>query len=185
MSDDDLLHRSQRGDRKAFDALTEKYRDRVLCAVAAMVGDDAQAEDLVQEALRKAWEALPKFERRCKVSTWLYQIALNLARNHIRDRAHRAAPESPSRLDARPAERRTVLSSVIRHERAELIALAIDRLPPTLREAFVLHYIEDLPYEEIAEIVGANVGTLQVRAVRAKKLLRKQLGPLVDTVWRE
>ncbi len=182
-SDEDLLVRGRGGDRAAFDEFAGRWRLRLHSYLAAMTGDDAQSEDLVQEALGRAWKALAGFEGRCKPSTWLFQIAVNLARNHFRDRAGKARPESDELLDALPAGRRGVLSSVIRHEAAERIALAIDRLPPSLREAFVLHYVEGLPYDEIAEITGVKVGALHVRALRARGLLRRQLGDLVDTVW--
>ena len=81
--------------------------------------------------------------------------------------------------------RRSVLSNVVQAESAEALAIAIDRLPIMLREALVLHIVEGLPYADIAEITGARVDALHVRAHRAKALLRKQLGSVVDTFWVE
>ncbi|MFY9343308.1 MAG: sigma factor-like helix-turn-helix DNA-binding protein, partial [Planctomycetota bacterium] len=75
------------------------------------------------------------------------------------------------------------LSSLVRREDAVQLALAIDRLPILLREAFVLFAVEALPYGEIAAITGAAEGTLQVRVHRAKALLRQQLGGRVDSWW--
>jgi RNA polymerase sigma-70 factor (ECF subfamily) len=73
----------------------------------------------------------------------------------------------------------------VRREVAAELALAVDRLPVLLREAFVLRHLEGLPYPEMAELCGAEVGTLQVRAHRARALLRAQLGSLVDPRWLE
>ncbi len=73
----------------------------------------------------------------------------------------------------------------MRHEAAERIALALDRLPVALREAFVLHSVEGMRYEEMALATGVEAGTLHVRAHRARGLLRRQLGSVVDTLWRE
>jgi RNA polymerase sigma-70 factor (ECF subfamily) len=76
-----------------------------------------------------------------------------------------------------------VLSSIVRRESVVALALAIDRLPVLLREAFVLHHVEGLGYEEMAEITGARANALQVRNHRARALLRQQLGAVVDTMW--
>lgn len=158
----------------------DRHRGALLRFIEAMIGDAAAAEDLVQEAARIAFERLGEFERRSKLSTWLYSIALNLARNHRRDRERRA---KPAELDGRPSPLRGALSSLVRRETAEQIALALERLPPTLREAFALHYIEGLDYEEIETITGVKARTLHVRAHRARGLLRAQLGSVVDTAW--
>jgi RNA polymerase sigma-70 factor (ECF subfamily) len=161
-------------------ALVERYRGALVRFVETMIGDAAAAEDLVQEASRVAFEKFGQFERRGKFSTWLYSIALNLARNHRRDRARRA---KPAELSDEPSPLRGALSSIVRRETAEQIALALDRLPPSLREAFALHYIEGLDYGEIESITGVKARTLHVRAHRARGLMRAQLGPVVDTVW--
>ena len=86
-------------------------------------------------------------------------------------------------LAAVAERRRSALSSLVRREDAARLALAIDRLPILLREAFVLFAVEGLPYAEIAAATGVAEGTLQVRVHRAKALLRQQLGAVIDTWW--
>lgn len=195
-NDTELLRRSRTGDRQAFDGIVERYQERICRYLDAMLGDADVAEDLCQETFRRAWQGLAGFEARSRLSTWLFQIAVNLARNCVRDARSRPRPQDPARLDARLAAqaaaagtggagrgRHGPLTSAIRHESAERIALAIDALPATLREAFVLRFIEGLGYAESARITGVAEATLQVRAHRAKGLLRQRLGTVVDTVW--
>lgn len=188
MNEEELLDRSRAGDRGAFEALALPHRERIERYLATMTGDEREAEDLVQEALRKALVNLAGFEGRSKFSSWLYQIAVNLARNYMRDRASRASVQSPTSLDERARRthcRRDVLSTILRGELAGALAGAIEDLPPTLREPFVLYHVERLPYDEIAEITGVAVGALQVRTHRARAFLRKSLGSIVETAWLE
>ena len=174
------------GDSAAFDELVLRHGDRVLRFLATMTGDDAAAEDLRQEALRLALERLAQLTEPARFGSWLLAIAANRCRNHLRDEVRRrAAGGDEPVLDAPPDRgRRSALSSLVARESAELLALAVDRLPILLREAFVLFHQEQLPYAAIAEITGASEGALQVRVHRARALLRQQLGRVVDTWWR-
>ena len=88
-------------------------------------------------------------------------------------------------LDAQPARGHGVLSSVIRHEMAERLELSVGRLPTSMREAFLLRYVDAMDYPEISSITGVSEGTARVRAFRARALLRGELGDVVDTVWLE
>jgi RNA polymerase sigma-70 factor (ECF subfamily) len=151
--------------------------------VAMMVG--RETEDLVQAALAAALKEADRFEGRSKFSTWLYGIALNLRRKHLRDKTRRGTSGGPDLLEAQPDKGRGVLSSVIRHEMAERIEIAVGRLPTSMREAFVLRYVDGMDYPEIAEITGVSEGSARVRAFRARALLREELGAVVDTVWVE
>ena len=185
-SDDALLKEALAGNRDSMDELLERYRGQIFRYLAAMVGDEAEAEDLVQEAFRRAYENLSRYEHRGKFSSWLYQIAVNLARNLRRNRARHAKPGHQTEIDqvgTQKRRRRSVLSSIVRRETAEQLAMAVERLPPSLREAFALHYVEGLDYDEIEKITEVSARTLYVRAHRAKSLLRQQLGSVVDTAW--
>jgi RNA polymerase sigma-70 factor (ECF subfamily) len=148
-----------------------------------MTGDDDTAEDLRQEALRLALERRAQLANPTAFRSWLLAIAVNRCRQHLRNEVQRRA-ERDAEPDARPDPRRhSLLSSLVRRESAELLALAIDRLPILLREAFVLFHVEGLPYQAIAEVSGASESTLAVRVHRAKALLRKQLGSAAETAW--
>lgn len=184
MDDAELVLRARTGDAGAFGELAARHGERLQRFLASMTGDDAAADDLRQEALRLAYERLPQLHAPAQFRSWLWAIAANRCRNHLRDSVQRRAAGG----DLPPAGavdqgRRSALSSIVARESAELLALAIDRLPILLREAFVLFHQEGLPYAEIAAITGASEGTLQVRVHRARGLLRQQLGAVVDTFW--
>ena len=187
ISDEELLDRSLEGDRDAFESVAARYRERIFRYLITMVGDEAQTEDLVQETFRRAWTKLADFERRSKFLWWLYRIAVNLTRNFFRDRANRARLDDKVRQERGPdlVRRKSVLSSVVRHELAGMISLAVDRLPETLREAFALHHVEGLDYNAVAEIAGIPVTHVRVRVRRAATMLRDQLGDEVDSFWTE
>ncbi len=166
-----------------FEALVAPHRDALSRFVSMMVG--REAEDIVQEAIASAFRDLERFEGRSKFSTWLYGIALNLCRKHLRDKSRHAASASQEMMDAQPARGRGVLSSVIRHEMAEKLEISVGRLPTSMREAFLLRYVDGMDYPEISSITGGSEGTARVRAFRARALLREELGAVVDTVWLE
>lgn len=147
-----------------------------------MLGCPTRAEDVTQDCLHRASTRLDQLADDGRFGHWLLAIAANAARNALRAEVLRqhAGDDVLAEL---PEARRSALSSLVRREDAARVALAIDRLPIALREAFVLYLVEGLPYAEIAQVTGASEGTLQVRVHRAKALLRTQLGALVDTLW--
>ncbi|MCA8975053.1 MAG: RNA polymerase sigma factor [Planctomycetes bacterium] len=178
----DLVLAAQRGDRAAMTALLERHRERLLRFLTVMTGDVAAADDITQEALRQAVDGIAQLQRPERFANWLLSIAVNRCRNWLRDEVQRQH-EGDAVLAGIPARTRSALSSIVRRESATQLALAIDRLPILLREAFVLFQVEGLPYAEIAELCGASENTLQVRVHRARGLLRRQLGAVVDTWW--
>jgi len=177
-----LVQRAQSGDATAFAALAEHHGPRLLRFLITMTGHESTAEDLRQDALQRAFTKLPQLADPARFGSWLLSIACNRCRNHLRDEVQRA--HAGDDVLATVAEgRRSALSSIVRREDAVRLALAIDRLPILLREAFVLFAVEGMPYVEIAAATEVAEGTLQVRVYRAKALLRQQLGSVVDTWW--
>lgn len=179
-SDVELVRAAQAGDRAAFERLFEGQRERLLRFLTVMSGDGVAADDITQEALRLGFEKVNQLEKPERFDNWLLSIAVNRCRNWLRDEVQRAH-SGETDLDRVPDRSRSALSSIVRRESAARLALAIDRLPILLREAFVLFHVEGLPYAEIAELCDASENTLQVRVHRAKALLKKQLGSVVDT----
>ena len=177
-----LVQRAQAGDAAAFATLAEAHGPRLLRFLQTMTGDDHVAEDLRQDALQRAMTKLPQLEAPAKFGSWLLSIACNRCRNHLRNEVQRAHAGDDAMADVAEG-RRSALSSIVRREDAARLALAIDRLPILLREAFVLFAVEGMPYAEIAAATEVAEGTLQVRVHRAKALLRQQLGDQVDTWW--
>ncbi len=167
---------------RAFEHVVIAYRDRIVTFVARMLHDDARAEDVAQDVFVRAYRALQTYpaERRAglRLRSWLYAIAHNLTRNAFRD----APPPSDSLeyddgapraalLDGRPSPEALVL----RAEAWDSIGDAITRLSPALRAAFVMRYVDDLSYDEIAETLGQPVGTVKASAHRGLLAVRAQL----------
>lgn len=180
--EEDLIARAVGGDRTAFDRLAEQYAPR-LERFAVLMGVD-EAADVVQETLQEAFTSISGFRTGSRLSTWLIGIALNFCRRWHRKRAAKSNPRTGGPgdlLDPRSADR-SVFSSLVRREDAERIALALDGLPPSFREAFLLHHLEDLDFREVGRLTGVSEGTARVRAHRASVLLRADLGPAFATL---
>lgn len=180
--DAELVAGARAGDRDAFAELTSRHGDRLTRFLVTMTGDDAIADDVRQESLQLAMQRLDQLGDPAKFGAWLLSIACNQCRKRLRSDVQRAHAGDDALADV-PERRRSALSSLVRREDAVQLALAIDRLPILLREAFVLFAVENIGYAEIAAITDASEGTLQVRVHRAKALLRQQLGAVVDTWW--
>ncbi len=181
-----LVNLACKGDAEAREAIADEYRERIRRYITTMIGDPDVTDDLTQECFGKAFAKLDDLRNPERLGPWLYAIAVNLCRQHLKQQVDKTNPHNSRSLDTDPmGARRSVLSNVVQAESAEALAIAIDRLPIMLREALVLHIVEGLPYADIAEITGARVDALHVRAHRAKALLRKQLGSVVDTFWVE
>ena len=182
--DANLVRRTRRGERGAFDELTRRHGPGLARFVALQIGDADEAQSLAQEALARAFASLGTFRTDLSFAAWLRGIALTLCRSHLRDRKRHARPVDPEELTHAPAregQRQGVLSSILRRESNEQTLRAIAELPAALREAFILHFIEGMDYAEMGRITGVAEGALRVRAHRARALLRDTLGPVVDT----
>lgn len=182
-ADRDLVQRARHGDRDAYGVLWQRHAERIGRFLATMTGDDHAADDLRQETMRLGLERLGQLRDADQFGSWLLAIAVNRCRQHLRGEVQRRATGGDDPDRHRDERRRSALSSLVRRESAELLALAIDRLPILLREAFVLFHIDGLPYREVAAITAASEGALQVRVHRARALLRQQLGDVVETSW--
>jgi RNA polymerase sigma-70 factor (ECF subfamily) len=175
-----LVGKAAAGDRDAFARLADRHAARLERFLVTMTGDQHAAADLCQEALRRGFERLGQLRDPQRFGSWLLSIACNACRSHLRaevQQSQRRGDELPELADGH----HSALSSLVRREHAARLALAIDRLPILLREAFVLFCVEGMPYAEIAAATDVADGTLQVRVHRAKALLRQQLGAVVDT----
>lgn len=180
--DADLVVLARTGDRDAFAELAARHTDRLERFLCTMTGDEHAAADVLQQTLQLAMTRLDQLRDPSRFANWLLSIACNECRKRLRGDVQRAH-DGGDALAGVPERRRSALSSLVRREDAVRLALAIDRLPILLREAFVLFLVEELPYAEIAAATGAAENTLQVRVHRAKALLRQQLGAVADTWW--
>jgi RNA polymerase sigma-70 factor (ECF subfamily) len=170
--DGETLARAQMGDRAAFGALYERYADVVYAFVRRMLGDDAAAEDALQDTFVRVARSLPSFrvDGPAALSTWILSIARRAALTPRRPpppRTYAREPEVAPAAVELPALRRR-------------LEAAIGALNPEQREAFVLRELSQLSYDEIAAAVGVDVGTVRSRLHRARAALQAALGDLLD-----
>lgn len=171
--DPSLLPRARAGDKDAFERLVAPHLDRLFRLVHALVGNDADAADITQEAIIKAYRAIGGFRGDADLFTWLARIARNACYDEVK-RAARRHEEPVEDLPEVASERSLERQS----EQAELVQLvhgAIATLSDKLRDPLVLYDIEGYSYEEIAGIMGLNLGTVKSRLNRAREALRVQL----------
>lgn len=177
------------GDSRAFDQLFGRYATRLVNFVNRIIGDRDRAEDLVQEAFLRVHRHLPRFDRSKQFSTWIYTIASNLAKNELRNR--RRSPILLTQLEeAGGDEERAPLQfedSSSRPDamfRQRYLTEAVDRSVATLsdrhREVFVMRELEGRSYEEIAQLTGANLGTVKSRLNRARQSFAGAIEPYLD-----
>lgn len=178
---------AQAGDRDAFDALVEAYKDIVYAVAYRFARDPDLALDLAQDVFIRAYRGIRSFKGRSRFSTWLYRIAMNTCIDYTRRRARsvdsRVVPEevaeyagSEPMMAAGPAEPDDQLLS---GELGEQIQAAINALPEYHKSVFVLYEIEGMSYKEIAQVVGCSIGTVMSRLHYARKKLRVMLEPYV------
>ena len=182
----------RKGDMQAFSALVAKYQDRLFNTVLRMCGDRDEATDLCQETFVRAIEKISQFHGRSQFYTWLFRIAVNLTIS-CRRRAGRVkfASLSPDpKLGDGQAESLTAeVASRREHDPAEAamnndthrrIMEALEALDDEFRAVVVLRDIEDMDYQEIANVLALPVGTVKSRLHRARCMLKEKLGDLID-----
>jgi RNA polymerase sigma-70 factor (ECF subfamily) len=184
-----LVERAQRGDKRAFELLVEKYQRKLARLVSRLVRDPGEAEDVTQEAFIKAYRALPSFRGDSAFYTWLYRIGINTAKNYLVAMGRRAPTSTEA--DAEEAERfedgeqlrdiNTPESLLLSKEIGATVNAAIDALPEELRSAIQLRELEGMSYEEIAKLMDCPIGTVRSRIFRAREAIAERLKPLLDT----
>ena len=173
-----LITQAQQGNRDAFADLVCRHRAGVVNVVYRMCGDASLAEDAAQVAFIRAWQNLPKFQPRAPFRGWLYQIALNAARDMLRrEKPQVDIEELPL---AGPAEK--VETRVEQQERARQVRQAVLSLPEACRAALVLREYEGLSYQEIASALDISAGTVMSRLHYARGRLAELLNPLLEEV---
>ena len=173
-----LVDRVQHGDKKAFELLVSKYQRKLMRLVSRLIRDQAEAEDVVQEAFIKAYRALPQFRGDSAFYTWLYRIGINTAKNYLVTQGRRA-PTSTEAEHLRDIN--TPESMLATKQIAETVNFAMEALPEELRIAITLREIEGLSYDEIAVAMACPIGTVRSRIFRAREAIAVKLRPLLGT----
>jgi RNA polymerase sigma-70 factor (ECF subfamily) len=187
--DHELVLRAQRGDKRAFGLLVDKYQRKLGRLLSRMIRDQSEIEDVVQESFIKAYRALPNFRGDSAFYTWLYRIGINTAKNYLVSMGRR--PTVSTDIEIEDAENfedgnelrttETPESSMMTKQIAQTVNDTVESLPEELRTAITLREIEGLSYEEIATVMGCPIGTVRSRIFRARETIALKLRPLLDT----
>jgi RNA polymerase sigma factor CnrH len=175
------------GEDQALNALMDRHREGLFCFVLRHVHNEADALELAMETFVRAYFNIEKFRPAAKFATWLYHIALNLCRDHVRSRAYQYSLQTVS-FDA-PAQEGDDPSLLLategrpdqkadRVEELNALEKAISELPEDLKNAFILAALEDRPQAETAELLGISLKAVEMKVYRARKLLLEKMSKM-------
>ncbi|MBC7926350.1 MAG: sigma-70 family RNA polymerase sigma factor [Bryobacteraceae bacterium] len=183
-SEDSLVEGLQSGTDQAYEALIDRFQQPVYSLVCRLLDDPSETADVVQEVFLKVFRNVGSFRQNSSLKTWIYRIAYNEAWNHRRwFTRHRKQEIGLEREDEEALgfqeilhdQGRSAFDIVADGETHALIEEALGGLNPVFRAAVILRDIEDLSYEEIAEVLGVSLGTVKSRILRGREALRKAL----------
>ncbi len=180
-TDEELIARTLAGEQDAYRSLVERYSDFAYTVALRIVGSEADAEDVAQEAFVRAHKALARFRGDSKFSSWLYRITVNRALTHLKRRRRRPQTVEMTSSPRVEAEVRShhagddPVRVVLDEEVALRVRRAVRTLPPQYRAVVTLFYLEEKSYKEVAEILGVPMGTLKTHLHRARAMLKREL----------
>jgi RNA polymerase sigma-70 factor, ECF subfamily len=187
-----LVQRVCAGDKEAFYRLVQPCERAVFATAMSVLRNEADAEEVSQEAVLKAFRALPRFRGECKFGTWLIQITINESRAKLRkDRRglyksiddQRVYRDGESFLNDYADWRETPSEQLQRKELRKALKRALESLSRRYREVLVLRDVEHLSTEETAQVLGVTRGCVKVRLLRARLQMRDALAPRIDDSW--
>lgn len=176
-TDEELMEAYRGGDEAAFGRLFERYAPRLGRSLRRRVRNEADADELLQQTFLHLHRARHDFRSGTRLRPWLFTICRNLEREYFRRRMRR--PEAPLTLDGRADPREAPYDPLVT-ERARQVREALAQLPRGQREVIELHWLEGLPFKEVALVVGASVTAVKVRAHRGYGRLRTSLADARD-----
>jgi RNA polymerase sigma-70 factor (ECF subfamily) len=171
--EENIIRRCLDGESDSYSILVDRYKTMVYNVAYRMLGDGDTAKDLAQESFIAAYRGLKTFKQDAKFSSWLYSIVLNKCRDHLRMAKENIPIDDISNV--RPGSGISPEQAAAARQSRDLLQQALDLLSAEYREVLVLKHIEELDYQEIAEITGTSVAALKVRAHRGREMLRKIL----------
>jgi RNA polymerase sigma-70 factor (ECF subfamily) len=174
--DADVIARVLRGEKQEFEHLVRRYQRTLYRHAVTIVLDHDVAADMVQDAFVRAYVGLRQCREPARFRAWLFRTLRNRCLDHLKEASQRNVRlddiEEPPLDEAEGPEKLAE-----RNELGEGIRGALAQLPPALREAFVMHYVDGVPYETMAELLDASVSALKMRALRAREALGAALRP--------
>jgi RNA polymerase sigma-70 factor (ECF subfamily) len=169
----EIIKQCLTGDRDGFALLVDRYKDMACNIAFRLVGDRDAAGDMAQESFIAAYSALADFRQGSKFSSWLYRIVVNKCKDHLRTRRETVPVDDVSEI--LPGRELTPEQALSSRQTCDAVQIALNALPLEYREVIVLKHIEELDYQEIANILGLSVNALKVRAHRGRERLKQLL----------
>lgn len=173
-----LVQASQQGDQDAFALLVQRHQRRVFNLALGMLQDYDDASESTQEAFLAAWQGLPGFRGEARFPTWLYRITYHCCIRQLERREQEQARHSAMQMEQVLAGVNNEKQTAETSERRELQANVreqLEHLPTRYRAVLILHHLQDMTYEEMAEVLSMPVGTVKTHLFRARHLLRERL----------
>jgi RNA polymerase sigma-70 factor (ECF subfamily) len=170
----ELVESCQRGEREAFRALFELYRDKVYSIALRYTNDESTAMDIAQDTFLKLFSSIREFRGEARLESWLYRLVVNSCLDQKR-RWRRFLPFMDRLLEELRFTGESALHTLLQEEVSEQVRSVVATLPPDQRIVIVLRYTEGLSYEEIAEALGCSKGTVASRLSRAHSILERRL----------
>jgi RNA polymerase sigma-70 factor (ECF subfamily) len=174
-----LLLQARQGDHLAYRALVEQHMKQAYNVAFGFVHEHEGARDIVQEALIKAYEALPAFRGEAQFGTWLYRIVMNLSLNHVRALSTRQKRETPASHDVSEDHH---AAAFLYADRQDHIERALHELPTLQRAVVILRHIDGLSTRQVSHIMKCSEGTVKTHLSRALQKLRKRLAFLQEEI---
>ena len=172
-----LMRAIQTGDMVAFSDMVDRYKNRLMNVIGRMLSSSEEAEDIVQETFVRVYQHRQSFNFQHCFSTWIYTIGLNLARNELRKRK-KFKYYDITEMQGNEAE--FAVEAKLPSRLPEVLNTAVEGLPEKYRTAFMLRDVQELSYEEVAQILDVPLGTVKSRVNRARLILREKLQPRLE-----
>lgn len=182
LDDQQLVQASKLGDQDAFSQLVLRYQRRIFNLVYRIVQHYEEASEITQDAFLAAWQGLPSFRGDARFATWLYRIAYNCALKqveaHKRDKALQAVLQAEQALDGLDDRQRDADAGLAAREQQAVVQEQLSYLPAKYRIVLILHHLQEMTYEEMADMLKMPVGTIKTHLFRARNLLKERLQAL-------
>ncbi|HGJ5855871.1 RNA polymerase sigma factor RpoE [Arsenophonus nasoniae] len=185
LTDQVLVERVQKGDKKAFNLLVIRYQNKVVSLVSRYV-PQGDVPDVAQESFIKAYRAIGSFRGESAFYTWLYRISVNTAKNYLISQGRRPPSNDLDVVNAENFEASNALKEIsnpenlmLSEELKKVVFRTIESLPEDLRLAITLRELDGLSYEDIALIMDCPVGTVRSRIFRAREAIDNKVQPLI------
>lgn len=180
VNDSDLIRQFKAGDIKGYNEIVRKYQKQVYWVIRKIVQDHDETDDITQEVFIKVHSALKDFREESNLFTWLYRIATNYAINHTRRVKVRNTVSVEMVAEPIESGEKNAGEIMDEHTRRKILEQAIETLPPQQRAVFNMRYYDELPYDDIADILGKSVGGIKANYFHAVKKIGEYVKGKID-----